>query len=229
MPRMTEELANRLAFTAEMMVRLRSAYRVQLEVSKHFGVTTRAVRGWMKRVRELRRDEDDVTTRIMKRNDMRASFDMAASLAISRTQVVKDKDGNPVMEEVWDPRANQVVRRVAMRPNPDLQKFLHACRELVHLDGLAETAPTQPIKVEVEQAKIPDLAKLPPAVAAKAAEAMRGYVQALGGTVDAVAGEWFRMAGEDPVTTLQDTSAAKSASVDETPVSEPPPETSEGQ
>jgi hypothetical protein len=222
--RMTEELADRIAYTGELMTRLRSSYRVELEASKHFGVTRRAVRKWMAKVREMRREESSGIDRLMARDDMRAAFNLAGALAIGRTQVVKDKDGNPVMEEVFDPRANQVVKRVAMRPNPDIQRFLHAMRELVHLDGLAEEAPSAPIKVEVEQARIPELSKLPPAVAAKAAAAMQAYVAALSpdGKLDSVAGEWFRMAGDPPVTTLTGTPKTETTAPAEAPKTEPP-------
>jgi hypothetical protein len=220
--RMTEELADRLAFTAEMMVRLRSSRRVEVEVSKRFGVDPRTVRAWMKRVRELRREEMGAVDRIMARDDMRESLNTAAALAIGRMHVVKDKDGNPIMEDFIDPATGQVLKRVAMRANPDLQRFLHACRELVHLDGLAEEAPSAPIKVEVEATKLPDLAKLPPATARKAADALARYVQAVApnGDASAIAGDWFKLAGDEPVTTIE-TPAPKTDPSPSPPLTEP--------
>jgi hypothetical protein len=192
--RISEEQARRLAYTAELMVRLRSTSRVITELRARYGASDRTAKRWMQQVRQLRREEQVSIDVQSQRDDMRETFNMIVALALGKTVPIKNPDGSIVMEDITDSAGRQ-VRRAAMRAAPDLQRAIQALRELVHLDGLAQPAKAE-IKIDADVTQMPDLRKLPPAAVRAAEDLLRSI--APGGDVAKLAGEWFTFAGETP-------------------------------
>ena len=193
MARVTKEvMAEQLAYTAELMVRLRSSYRVEQSLNGRYGCDERTARRWMQRVREMRRAEASTINVDNARDDMRDSLNAVAALALGRSQVVKNDDGSVVMTRQTKPDGT-VVEQPTYKPNPDLQRALHALRELIHLDALASPT-TQTIKVDADIGVMPDLKKMGP----QAAKALEAFVKEIspGGKISELAGEWFKFSGE---------------------------------
>jgi hypothetical protein len=186
-----EEMAERLADTAELMVRLRSSYQVERHLARKYGVNPRTCRDWMAKVRAARRAEASSVDVDNLRDDMRESLNTVAALALGRNAVVKNDDGTVVMTEVTRPDGS-IERRPTYRANPDLQRALHALRELMHLDGLPKVVKHE-LKVDAEVTAMPDLKKLGPS----AAKAMGEFLKELaGGDLSKLAGDWFKFSGE---------------------------------
>ena len=186
----------RLAYCAEMMSRLRSTTAVVHACKAKYGVDKRTVIRWVAKVRGQRRAEASMVDVDARRDDIRTSFDAIYAIAMGRTTVVKDADGNPVMETVTRADGSTITKPSA-KPNPDLQRALHALREIVHLDNLAKPAELKHVvKLDADVAVMPDLAAMGPA----AAEALRAFLQTIspGSDVSAIAGADFKFAGDEP-------------------------------
>jgi hypothetical protein len=182
-----EEWDDRLAFVSEAMVRVRNTWEVVQRIVKKYGVSDSTARLWIKRVRDLRRSEVSAMDLENHRDDMRELLHKVVEMSLNKTQVVRDKDDNPVL----NPQTGDVI----VRPNPDLQRVIHAARELIHLDGLQRPL-TGTIKVEHEVTAIPDLKT----VDVTAQKAMTDFLTALapGGDISQLAGDWFRFSGAEP-------------------------------
>lgn len=150
------------------MVKLRSEYRIHQYIMAKWKVSKRTVERWEKEVRAqwaaaAEAEPDPQKRRERRRNQMRADLDTAMAEAMNRTMIVKDSDGNPML----DPREmlptgekNPNYQRPITRPHPDIQRFLHACNQLRHLDGLDEPAKAQ-LHVTGLGDSLPDLDSLP--------------------------------------------------------------------
>lgn len=185
MGRATKEVfEEHLAACDEAMVRYPSSYQVCKVLAERFGVNPRTVRTWMKIVRERRRAEIAPIDREVARDQARARFDLVFAMAINKTAVVKNIDGSPVL----DPATGKPITK----PAADLQRALHAEREIVHLDGLAQPIRSE-VKVEAEVAQMPDLSD------AKVRAALENYLKmvAPGGDLSKVAGEQFKLSGDE--------------------------------
>jgi hypothetical protein len=189
-----EMMAERLAFKADMMIRLRSFHKTVQTVRQKYGVNERTVAIWISKVRAQWRAEASKRDPEEARDDIRETLNAILALALGRSQVVKDAEGNPVMREQILPDG-RVIKEPAVRANPDLQRAIHALRDIMHLDGLARPLTAQ-IRVDHEVAKLPDLAK---AGGAEAARALQMYLAAIapGADVSELAGEWFKLSGDE--------------------------------
>lgn len=180
------QIAERLAFTSQAMTRLRATHLVLREVSQHFGVNERTVVGWMRKVREQRRAEASDVDREVARDQLRADYNAVVSMALNRTEVVKDKDGGPMLDSSGRPM---------VRAKPDLGHALQALRELANLDGLPEPVKHEH-KVEAKVDAAPDLGGL----TSEQLAAGMAFVTSLApdGDMAKLLGEHFKLAGTRP-------------------------------
>lgn len=184
-----EVFAARLAETEQTMIRLRSSYRVEQALSQKYNVQRRQVRRWMQQVRkkwkeEASGEEQDRTTL---RADMDKTLNEIIAQAFTRTVVVKDADGNPMLDP--NPNSNTYGKPI-IKANPDLQRALHALIQLRALHALDQPAQIHH-KVDVSA----DLKKLPTVAALtdSAREKLRDLLKEVspGGDLMALAGDWF--------------------------------------
>lgn len=122
------ELEAVYADVEEYLVRVRSYAKVKRALADKYDVTPKHVTEWIKVVHERWRADAKDEDRETKRDGMRATLNEIVSLAMNRTEIVRDGDGKPVI----DPKTNQPMRRA----RPDLQRALHATHQLRALDGL---------------------------------------------------------------------------------------------
>ncbi len=160
MPRIPPEtLQLQLAETEEAMVTLRSSFRVETHLAKKWDVTPRQVRRWMAAVRKRWRDNATLDGRELKRDDMRETLAAILRTAMLRTETVKGDDGLTIYAQHPDGtrRLNANGFPIPMtRPKPDLQRALHACAQLRHLDALDEPYRAKLI-IDAELDAMPDL------------------------------------------------------------------------
>jgi hypothetical protein len=180
-----EELEERLLDTERSILRARSYSEVQARLAKKYGVDGRTVRTWIKKARQRWRDRSTEDDRPMMRDEVREKFRDVYALALAKNVVVKNPDGTVAFDAQGEP-----VRQ----PTPDLRAALHAARELVHLDGLAEPVRAE-VKLEADVSSAPDLA----ALTTEQRAALDAYLKTLapGGDVSALAGETFRLSGSE--------------------------------
>lgn len=205
MPRLAPETkAQQLSDTAEAMVTLRDPFRVQTYIAAKWHVTTRQVRNWMREVRSKWRESATLDGRDLKRDEMRETLSAILRAALTRTEVVKDADDNPVvaMEDVIvdgrktgerRPKLNAQGFPIQMtRPKPDLQRALHACAQLRSLDALDEPYRAKLI-IDAELDAMPDFKNATP----EGFEKMRELLQSIAPDRDLMklAGDLFANAG----------------------------------
>src|SRR5262245_44755923 len=140
-----EESRERMAYCAEMMIRLRDTKKVCDAMTRKYGIGYSAGLDWMTRVRKQWRQEAEGRDVDDYRNDARATMNQVLAIALSKTSVVKGKDGNPVI----DPQTGQPI----VRATPDLTHTIQAQRVLMDLDGLARPV-QQAIKVDAEVSSV---------------------------------------------------------------------------
>lgn len=203
-----EDYAARLAETEQAMIRLRSSFRVEQALCSKYGVSPRNVRRWMHQVRKKWKVEaaGEELDRTNQRQDMHSTLNEILFQALNRTQVVKDANGDPILDPasiVRDVAGNPVLDangRMSGRPmvkaNPDLQRALHACIQIRGLHALDE--PTKN-KVEIDLSKdlkqLPDLGALKP----DSVEMLRALIKSVApdGDLKQLAGDWYKSMGDD--------------------------------
>lgn len=129
-----EEYEKRIAACETLMIRWRNAGRIRVHLAKEFGVKPDTVAAWMTEVRKRWRKQAEeeaaagFDARTAQRDAMRQLLNDVVAQAMSRSEIVKDAKGNPVL----DPTTMKPVTRA----NPDLQRVLRAAQQLRDLDAL---------------------------------------------------------------------------------------------
>lgn len=156
-----------IAETEDAMLKLRSPHRVHEYIGRKWKIEKRQVQRYMEKVRAKWREQAARTPtpelREQRRDYMRATLDHMIHDSLMRTEVVKDADGNPLLDDrefLADGSRNPNYKRPVTRPAPDRRAALYALRLLKDLDGLDE-----PVKSQVEVLgladKLPDLDSIP--------------------------------------------------------------------
>src|SRR5687767_610797 len=162
-----EEQAMYLADCEEAMVTLRSSYRVVQYMHTKHKLAERTTYRLMAKVRKAWRSKATLEDREAKRDNMRETLATILRTALTRTEMVKNDNGQTVFALE---RVDGVERRkldgkgfpIPMtRPKPDLQRALHACNQLRHLDALDEPFKAQLI-IDAELDAMPDLKAMSP-------------------------------------------------------------------
>lgn len=125
-----EHRARMDAIEAAMLRRVRSAH-IQARFSLKWGISERQVKKYQQKVRERWAEEGgrwDPAKREQARNHMRASLNEAFREAMTATEVVTGRGGEPVLDD---------KNRPVMRTTPDVRAALSAARLLMDLDALA--------------------------------------------------------------------------------------------
>lgn len=112
----------------EYLVRVRSHTKIKRALAEKYDVKPRQVSTWIAEVHARWRAQAGGEDRDLKRDAMRVVLNELLSLAMNRTEIVRDKDGKVVV----DPATGQPARRA----RPDVQRALHATHQLRALDGL---------------------------------------------------------------------------------------------
>lgn len=141
-PRLSNgERERRIRDTENHLIRLGRTRAVEEALSKRYGVARRTVRKWIQWVRaewaEQAKEEEKalgMTIREARRLQHRQMLQDLWAQAASRTEVVRDKEGNVVMEE------RDGDTRPAVRPNPNYHAMLQASKQLRYLDALDQPA-----------------------------------------------------------------------------------------
>lgn len=180
-----ESAAERLAYTAQAMVQLRTSTAVQNDVARKFNVNVRTVQAWMRAVRLRWREEQLNTDVDTARDSARADLNAVIALALNKRTVVKTKDGDPLL----DPKTNNPVTR----GTPDLMAAIRAMKQLHDLDGLPQPMRTE-VKIEGDVQLMPDLAQLDGKALVAITKALESI--APGGDIGKLIGEHFKLSGE---------------------------------
>jgi predicted transcriptional regulator len=134
-----EEQADRLSTIEQALVRRMSAIAVARHYARAWGMTERGVRKYIQRVREawaaeaLAEAAAGRSSRESARDAMRASVNAVFAKAMTRSEIVRDGSGNPVLE----PKTGRPLTREV----PDLRSAASAARILIDLDGLSNPPP----------------------------------------------------------------------------------------
>lgn len=126
-------MAKRLVEIEGQLARKISPKSLETAYAERWGITHRQVRKLIHRV-QLRWDAEARNgtpheIREQRRNGMRVTLETIVAQALSRTEVVKDAKGAPVMGPGGQPLT---------RPSPDHRSAVRALRTLMDLDGLAQ-------------------------------------------------------------------------------------------
>jgi hypothetical protein len=186
----------RLAACEQAMIRLRSAHRVEQEMKAKFGVDDRTARKWMRAIKKKWKEEAEAEgyDRTTMRVEMDRTLNEVLAAAMNRTIIVKDKDGNPMLDQ--NPNS-PTYGKPLVKANPDLQRVLHACIQLRALHSLDQptrahvtVAPDITASLDIEK-----LIKDKP----DAQEHLKKLLESVSpdGTLGALAGEWFRTDSPD--------------------------------
>jgi hypothetical protein len=116
------------ADTEEYLVRIRSHTKVKRALADKYDVRPDTVKSWIAEVHKRWRAAASTEDRDARRDAMRVTLNELLSMAMNRTELVRDADGKVVI----DPTTNQPARRT----RPDVQRALHATHQLRALDGL---------------------------------------------------------------------------------------------
>lgn len=161
----------RLAEVEQMMLTVRRPTVVQRQLAEKYGVTTRTVRKWIAKVDAKWAEHaaqfacpDDV--REARRNKARETYELVISLALARTEVVKNEDGSVAFDDreyLTDGSKNQNYKRPITRAKPDLVRAVTAMLGIRHLDGLDAPKKTE-LAITGIGDRLPDLDSLPQSV-----------------------------------------------------------------
>ena len=122
------EIERRIDAIETQLATTRSPRAVATWAAAQWNVTPRQARTYIERARERWTREAGIEDRRSRRDAMRASLNALFHAASTRTEIVRDKRGQPVI----DPATG-----VAMtQPAPDLRAALRAADALCRLDGL---------------------------------------------------------------------------------------------
>lgn len=126
-------MERRLEEVEELLVRRVRTPKVEAHCAKKYGVSTRMVRKYIRRVRDRWAEEAAALgprAREERRAQMRATLETILSEALMRQVPLKDAVGTPMI--------NPATGKPHMVASPDHRSALHACRQLAHLDALEE-------------------------------------------------------------------------------------------
>lgn len=133
------EMRQRLRDTERHLVRLGTTGAVEEALSKKYGVNERTVRAWIKKVREqweaealAEEQELGIPLREVRRQHIRQMLLDIHAQAQSRSRVVKDAKGDPVIVE--DPNTGE--KRPLTRNDPNTSASLQVIKQLRFLDAL---------------------------------------------------------------------------------------------
>lgn len=186
-----EEYEYRLAETAKLLVRRRGYLDVERELARRFGVDMRTTRKWIRAVKErwkAEASEEDVEA---SRADLVAQLDAVITAAWNHVEVVKDKDGNPLLDQnqtLTDGSPNPGYLKPIVRPAARVQHVLHAVSQLRALKG-ADKPVTKHVQLDADLNVMPDIGVLPDKVADGLRKALSDM--APDGDIRKLAGEWF--------------------------------------
>lgn len=130
------EKEERLADTEQYLLRFRSRSRVMSFLSKKWDVTPSTVSHWITEVHRRWRAEAGETNREQKRDDARALLNEAIFLAMNRTKAVTEYKTEDVVDDDGNVTGTRTVAKTVSKPDPDVQRVLHAVAQLRALDGL---------------------------------------------------------------------------------------------
>lgn len=159
-----DEHDRRVAEVQQMLLTVRRSTTVQRNIAERYGITTRQARTWIQRAyAKWREDEKALGTpeqvREARRDKARDTYETVIGIALNRTEVVKNEDGEVVLDEqefLANGNRNPSYKRPLTRPRPDLVRVVTALLGIRHLDGL-----DQPTKLELEftglEERLPDL------------------------------------------------------------------------
>lgn len=128
--------AQRLAECEALMVRRLSIPAIEMHLARQWGISSRQVGDYIKEVRQRWVKEAPSDARITERAHMRASLNDLYARAMSKTEIVRDAAGNPIL----DPQGQPLRREV-----PDLRAATRVSETLCRLDGLYQDT----VKVEM--------------------------------------------------------------------------------
>lgn len=131
--------AQRMAECEALMVRRLSIPAIEMHLARQWGISSRQVGDYILAVRQRWAKEAPSDTRLTERAHMRASLNDLYARAMSKTEVVRDAAGNPILDQTGQPLRREV---------PDLRAATRVAETLCRLDGLYQDA----VKVEVSGA-----------------------------------------------------------------------------
>lgn len=131
-PRVTKaEHARRVDEIETLLARRLSTSRIERWGADKWGVSQRQIRNYIRAVRDRWEEESKGTDRTAKRDQLRATAEDIVARALSRTEVVRDAAGNPVI--ITNPDGST---KIATREVPDLKTAVRGSDVLARLDGL---------------------------------------------------------------------------------------------
>lgn len=192
-----EEYDYRLSETAKLLVRRRGYLDVERELAKKFNVDMRTCRKWIRAVKERWRQDASTEDADESRADLIAQLDAVLTQAWNHAEPIKNGAGEIVLDEAEflpDGQRNPGYKKPLMRPAARIQHILHAVSQLRALKG-ADKPVKQHLELSGDINAMPDVSVLPDAVA----EALRKALTegAPGGSLHALAGEWFKKPDPD--------------------------------
>lgn len=122
------EHARRVDEIETLLARRLSTSRIERWGAEQWKVTQRQVRNYIAHVRKRWLEEAEGTDRTAKRDQLRATAEDIIARALSRSEVVRDAAGNPIM----DPKSGKPLTREI----PDLRTAQRGADLLARLDGL---------------------------------------------------------------------------------------------
>lgn len=122
------EKQQRLDAIEQLMTRRLTVSAVTAWAKKEWSIGERQVRDYIKGVRDRWAREALSDDRREERSHMRASLNDIFARAMSRSEVVKDSAGNPII----DPKTSKPITREV----PDLRTAVRAAESICRLDGL---------------------------------------------------------------------------------------------
>lgn len=126
-----EEKEARTREIEDAMARRMPFSQIEAYFMKRWGVSARTVRRYMQDVRTMWAEEAQAEDRVERRTHMRASLNSIYAKAMTRTVVVKDADGKPILDGNGRPLTIE---------SPDTRSAIQAARTLIQLDGLDDPA-----------------------------------------------------------------------------------------
>lgn len=158
-----DEIARRLDEVETLMARRLSTSKVCQWAAAKYSITERQARKYVQKIRERWAAESSTVDRAAKRDQLRATAESIVAHALSRSEVVRDADGNPIV----DPTTN----RPLVREVPDLKTAIRGADVLARLDGLYQD------KLRVEDARAPVVAVSSSRFAGRSREELTHFAQ----------------------------------------------------
>lgn len=113
----------------ELLVRRVRTCDIERAMGSQFRLEPRSVRKYISRVHDRWRAEAEASPRSQRRNHLRQNLEDLYQRSINAREVVRDKDGNPVLD---------ASNRPVTYPRPDVRAAVGVSDKLAKLDGLYE-------------------------------------------------------------------------------------------